>query len=70
MRERLSARVGAAAPASIVADSEVIDVYVIEGYYLEALMTMKPGLAGRFYQHLCNVLASRLVAQNPLRACL
>jgi len=57
------------ATASVVADTDV-DVYVIEGYFLNILFDKADrALCGRFYNYLCSVLAIRLGIDdddNPL----
>jgi CRP-like cAMP-binding protein len=57
------------APASIIANEDV-EVYVIEGYYLDMLLSLKPGLSSRFHQYLADLLAKRLASSSPLRGCL
>jgi CRP-like cAMP-binding protein len=47
------------ATASVIADSDV-QVYIIEGYFINILFVDHPELAGRFYSYLATVLAQRL----------
>lgn len=60
---------GGAASASVVAASDVVDLYVIEAYFVSVLFVRQPALAGRFYRHLALELGARLTAreQNMLR---
>lgn len=48
-----------AATASVIADEDIV-VYVLEGYFINSLFVKYPDLSGRFYCHLCSVIASRL----------
>jgi len=52
--------VGGKATASVVANEPETVVRVIEGYYLNILFEYNPGLAGRFYHYLGQVLSKRL----------
>ena len=44
------------ASASVIADSSSVEVYLLEGYYINILFGMKPELAGRFYKYLAKTL--------------
>jgi len=57
---------GGAATASVVADSDKVEIYVIEGYFINVLFVRQPGLAGRFYHHLSSLLALRLAIREQL----
>eukprot|EP01097_Dermamoeba_algensis_P009489 TRINITY_DN667_c0_g1_i4.p1 TRINITY_DN667_c0_g1~~TRINITY_DN667_c0_g1_i4.p1 ORF type:complete len:916 (-),score=254.98 TRINITY_DN667_c0_g1_i4:345-3092(-) len=51
---------GSGAAVSVISDEEEVSLSIIEGYYINILFEMKPGFAGRFYHHLCTLLAGRL----------
>lgn len=38
------------ATASIIAESEDVQVYIIEGWFINLLFVTEPHLAGRFYR--------------------
>jgi len=48
------------ATASVIADSTTVDIYILEGYFLNILFTIRPELAGRFYKYLAITLQKRL----------
>jgi len=52
---------GAAAGASVLADSDEVDVYYVSGEYLFKHFETEEGLSGRFYHYLCNVFSERLL---------
>jgi len=47
------------ATASVIAEGDV-QIYIIEGYFINILFVDHPELAGRFYSYLATVLAQRL----------
>lgn len=47
------------ATASVVADSTT-EVYILEGYCLNMLFTLKPELGGKFYKYLAQSLQTTL----------
>jgi len=51
---------GVKATATVVADEEGTDIYIIEGAALTVLFARQPALAGRFYQYLAQLLSTRL----------
>ena len=53
------------ASASVVADTDV-ELYIIEGSWVNILFVKYPGMAGRFYHYLASVLAHRLKKQEIL----
>jgi CRP-like cAMP-binding protein len=53
------------ASASVVAVEEV-EISIIEGYFLNILFDMHPGLEVRFFEYLCSVLANRIHKQTRL----
>lgn len=55
---------GGRASASVIADSEEVKLYLIEGRFLDILFVKYPSLAGRFYHYLSSVLAHRLKKQE------
>lgn len=55
---------GGAASASVVADADSVDLYVIEAYFVSVLFMRQPALAGRFYRHLSLELSARLAARE------
>ena len=48
------------ATADVIADSEIVEVYIMEGYFINILFGRKPELAGRFYKYLANELQRRI----------
>jgi CRP-like cAMP-binding protein len=48
------------ASASVVADSDTVQVYYIDAYFLYYLIEQKPALGTKLYLYLCNVLSDRL----------
>lgn len=51
---------GTAATASVIADENAVDVYVLEGHFINILFVKYPDLAGRFFCYLATVIAGRL----------
>lgn len=51
---------GSAATASVVADDETVEVYVLDGYFINILFVKYPDLAGRFFAYIAGVIAGRL----------
>lgn len=51
---------GSAASASVVADDDTVELYVLEGHFLNILFVKYPDLAGRFFAYLAGVIAGRL----------
>eukprot|EP01091_Cochliopodium_minus_P015535 TRINITY_DN5562_c0_g1_i1.p1 TRINITY_DN5562_c0_g1~~TRINITY_DN5562_c0_g1_i1.p1 ORF type:complete len:1094 (+),score=373.20 TRINITY_DN5562_c0_g1_i1:561-3842(+) len=56
----VSLLLGDIASASVIADSEVTELQVIEGYFLRILFSYSPKLAAKFYRFLLELLANRL----------
>ncbi len=54
---------GYKASASVIAVDEV-EISIIEGYFLNILFDMHPGLEVRFFEYLCHVLAQRIGRQT------
>lgn len=52
---------GSPASMSVVA-REPLELYVIEGYFVQILFGIRPGLAARFYHFIARVLAEKLLA--------
>jgi CRP-like cAMP-binding protein len=52
----ISFLVSGGATASVIADSDEVEIYVLEGYYINILFAMRPELAGKFYKHLASCL--------------
>lgn len=50
---------GKPASASVIAN-EHVELFMIEGYSLNVLFDLKPGLAGRFYKYLSTIIEKRL----------
>eukprot|EP00736_Rhodelphis_marinus_P007313 Rmarinus@m.12120 len=48
------------ASASVVADEDGVEVYIIDRFFIESLLSVEPGLPARFYRHLAKELARRL----------
>jgi CRP-like cAMP-binding protein len=51
---------GSAATASVIANDEAVEVYVIEGHFINILFVKYPELAGRFFAYIAGVIAGRL----------
>jgi len=51
---------GGRATASVIANSEKVELYMVEGYALKVLFELKPGLAGRFFKYLASIAEKRL----------
>jgi CRP-like cAMP-binding protein len=58
---------GSAATASVIANDESVEVYVIEGYFINILFVKYPELAGRFFAYLAGVIAGRLSEREASR---
>mmetsp|Transcript_10240 Transcript_10240/g.41702 ORF Transcript_10240/g.41702 Transcript_10240/m.41702 type:complete len:1397 (+) Transcript_10240:115-4305(+) len=54
------------ASASVVAESEEVELYVIEGFYLSRLMQMRIELLARFLHYICTIMERRLMSRNRL----
>jgi len=48
------------ATAAVVADTEEVELSILEGYFINILFGIRPEMAGRFYKHLANVLQRRI----------
>jgi len=48
------------ATASVIVDSDETEVFIIEGYYMNRLLQLRPELASRFLHYICSVLQRRL----------
>eukprot|EP01120_Amphizonella_sp_Union-15-10_P006661 TRINITY_DN2179_c0_g1_i1.p1 TRINITY_DN2179_c0_g1~~TRINITY_DN2179_c0_g1_i1.p1 ORF type:complete len:189 (-),score=35.46 TRINITY_DN2179_c0_g1_i1:51-566(-) len=48
------------ASASVISDMEDTGVYILEGYLFDVLAEHYPGLSGRFYHYLAQMLSKRL----------
>ena len=46
--------------ASVIADTEEVELVIIEGYYINALFNLNVKFAGRFYKYLSYLLAHRI----------
>eukprot|EP01103_Thecamoeba_quadrilineata_P010528 TRINITY_DN229_c0_g3_i1.p1 TRINITY_DN229_c0_g3~~TRINITY_DN229_c0_g3_i1.p1 ORF type:complete len:784 (+),score=170.24 TRINITY_DN229_c0_g3_i1:73-2424(+) len=46
--------------ASVVADEDGVEIYVIEGDYLNDIFNEHPGIPGRFYKYLATLISNRL----------
>lgn len=55
----ISFLMGGNATASVVADEDIVEVYVFEGYFINILYAKDPALAGRFFYYLSTLLSSR-----------
>ena len=56
----ISFLISGGATASVYAESEFVEVHVLEGYYINILFGIHPELAGRFYKYLANSLQRRV----------
>lgn len=48
------------ATASVIADTDFVDVYILEGFFINILFQRRPELAGRFYKYLAVKLQQRI----------
>ena len=48
------------ATATVIADSDEVEMCVIEGYFFKRLLQMRPELSGRFLHYICSVLQRRI----------
>jgi len=51
---------GVKTSASVIADEDNTEVYIIEGAALSVLFSRQPALCGRFYRYLAQLLSTRL----------
>mmetsp|Transcript_27004 Transcript_27004/g.67869 ORF Transcript_27004/g.67869 Transcript_27004/m.67869 type:complete len:1284 (+) Transcript_27004:235-4086(+) len=52
------------ASASVIADADDVEVYSIDGWYIQALLDRVPTLGAKFFNYLCQVLSDRLRARE------
>ena len=55
------------ANATVIADSDEVELVIIEGYYISALFNIDITFAGKFYKYLCYLLANRI--NNKINVC-
>lgn len=55
------------ATASVLADSEIVEVLLLEGYFINILFGIHPELAGRFYKYLATTLQRRIRSREEER---
>eukprot|EP01122_Echinamoeba_exundans_P008896 TRINITY_DN302_c0_g3_i1.p1 TRINITY_DN302_c0_g3~~TRINITY_DN302_c0_g3_i1.p1 ORF type:complete len:1771 (-),score=520.87 TRINITY_DN302_c0_g3_i1:72-5384(-) len=55
---------GKGATASVIADSETVEMYILEGHFINIVFAAHPDLSGRFYAYLASVIAERLNARE------
>jgi CRP-like cAMP-binding protein len=55
---------GKGATASVIADSETVEMYILEGHFINIVFAANPDLSGRFYAYLASVIAERLNARE------
>jgi len=48
------------ATATVIADSDEVEMFVIEGYFFKRLLQIRPELSGRFLHYICSVLQRRI----------
>jgi CRP-like cAMP-binding protein len=59
----LSFLAGSAATATCRADSEEVELTIMEGYYLNMLFQIRPEIAGRFYKFLSMLITARILGK-------
>jgi CRP-like cAMP-binding protein len=59
---------GGCATASIVADEPETAIYIIEGYFLNVYFERNPGVGGRFFHFLAQLLSKRIKAREAAQA--
>jgi len=52
------------AAATVIPDDSEVELFIIEGYFINVLFDTQEGFAGRFYYYLCTLLAARLVKMD------
>jgi len=57
---------GGIGQSSVIANDNNVELYIIEGSFINALFAKYPALAGRFYHYISSVLARRLKEQERL----
>lgn len=55
---------GKGATASVIADSDSVEMYILEGHFINTVFVAYPDLSGRFYAYLASVIAERLNARE------
>jgi len=60
MTGEISFLLSGGATASVIAESKTVEVYIMEGYFINILFGRKPELAGRFYKYLANELQKKV----------
>jgi len=56
----VSLLIGTKASASVIADSDEVEVLILERNFINIMLVRYPDMAGRFYHYLASVLARRL----------
>jgi len=57
----ISLLLGGSATASVIADSDEVEVLDIEKGFIDVMFVRYPDMAGRFFHYLASVLARRLI---------
>lgn len=52
------------ATATVIVESDYVDVYIMEGYFINIIFARHPELAGRFYKYLAFELQRRVRASE------
>jgi len=50
----------------VVADSDKVEIYVFEGYFVDILYACKPALAAKFFYYLTSLLSARFDEREKL----
>jgi len=56
----LSVLMGSKASASVIADSDEVEVLVLEKSFMNIMFVRYPDMVGRFYHYLASIMARRL----------
>ena len=51
---------GGGATASVITDSDTVEMYILEGHFINIVFVKHPDLSGRFFAYLASVIAERL----------
>jgi len=55
----ISLLLGGTATASVIVDSDSVELYAFEGYFIDILYACKPALAAKFFYYLSTLLSAR-----------
>jgi len=59
---------GGPATASVIADDDAVEMYIIEGYFINIVFVKYPELAGRFFCYIASVRPKPKYSQTKTHA--